>query len=212
MIKTVLKDGRGGGSIAQVTERGHALCSTTIPPDPRDLGFEVMHIEHWESGYFTDGAASPSQDLTINGATTPTDFGVFSQQDRHTYIEKVVFTIHSSGMKLDSNEIRQFGAAGVLTNGLDLTYNFQGEVFNIFGGGVTVLSEMYRYFDDVTGVTDGISAGVDFVVATKRFPRPLPLQSRSTDQLTISVTDNLSSLTLFEVQFEGYHINDGGDS
>ena len=207
MLKTRITDGMGSNFGAQVTERGHALLTTTIPPDPRDIPFEVLNIQHFQNGFLQDSAGSA--DLTINGTVTPTQFGIYTQQDQHLFVETIIITIHSSGMKLDSNEIRNFGAAGVLGNGIDLVYRFAGEEFNLLGNNVTVLSQFYRYMDEVTGVTDGISAGVDLLVMKKRFTRPLPIESASDDRMVIDITDDLSGIALFEVEYEGYHALDG---
>lgn len=204
MLPTTLRCGTGDKHHAKVTG-DNALVVAVIPSNPKYIPFKVLNVQHWQNGFLRDSAGSA--DMTINGATTPTEFGVFSQNDRHIFVEKVTLTLHSSGMKLDSNEIRQFGAAGLLGNGIDLVYRFAGETFDLFGNDVKALSQFYRYSDSVEGVTDGISAGVDFVVVTKTFPRPLGIEAQTDDQLVINITDDLTGLTLFEAEYEGYHIN-----
>lgn len=201
MIRTRLQDGDGGGRYAHVTNEGALLVATTLS---RGVGDRLQ----WSSGYFLDAASS--SDIAVDGSSTEHRFCVTPTPSRHRFVSRLRLTMHDAQMRLDSNEVRRFASAAAapgLTNGLRLELTQAGELFSLFLEPVKNILEYYRYADTngVSGITDGITAGVDYLGVTLSFGFPLALEAGTTDELSIIVADDLTNVDLFEAEYTGYY-------
>jgi len=160
--------------------------------------------------YFTDnGQSSGSNDLIVDGSSTPQDFYISSSQDVDRYIKNVNILISDNGASLNN-----FGALSALTNGVDFVYsNINiGEIF--INQGLTTNLDLVRLSGiNASSVGDGTSAyradvsgaGADSYIvtidmtSTFGFPWGLKLSKGSTDKLIFRINDNLAGIDTFNV-------------
>lgn len=163
--------------------------------------------------YTSRMANAGSVDMAVDGSGTPVEFEITAAQSEMVTIQSVRFVFHSTNMKVDGNESRRFGpiAAPGLTNGLLFQTVQNGTTSDIFLDPVTVLGDFYRYAGgEVVGVNtsivndvDAISAGVDFFMVAISLPIPVSLYPGTEDRLRVTVRDDLTGITKFEVQNYG---------
>lgn len=206
MIKVRLQDGSGGGHGAKVNRDGALLVA-------KSKSSSIDNRLPWLSGLLLDAPTGSSGDLTVDGSSTPLLFCVRPGDTRNIFINKLVFTIHDAQMKLDSNEVRRFASAASapgLTNGVKLIAHQDGNEFDIFSAPIQSIVDFYRFAEvqGVVGITDGISTGVDFLSMTMLFQNPLGLKAGTTDSISVSIEDDLTSLDLFEVYYSGHYEDD----
>lgn len=159
---------------------------------------------------------SNDDNMAINGSpTSARSFDVLPEVDRIKWVTELRLVFHSSGMRLGSNEERNFGAVGAaLTNGLRLVVLMDRNEIDMFTDPVTRVGDFYQYAGGAgrglgvdTGLVnsvDGISAGVDLLVVSIVLPFPIGLHPESGDRMYMVVQDNLTSLTLFETSYYGW--------
>jgi hypothetical protein len=157
---------------------------------------------------------SSSTDMTVNGSSTPVTFTLTAAENTTYYVRYLTLTVHSSSMDLSSAaDMRVFGAAGALSNGVQV-YERRGPPnvdVDLFPSPIKSLVDFFRYASwsgsgvQVSGHTDGVAAGTDTVSITYTWPenRPLTLRSGTNDTLTVNVRDDLTGLTLFEAHAVG---------
>lgn len=192
------------GSGASVSQ-SNALRVVVIPRIPSDLTEEEIRARRILYTALEDSAGS--SDLTIDGSTTPTDFYLDADPRAVTCINECRIILHGGDLIINTNDSRAFGTAGVLTNGLRFYVTQGGEETEIFDPTVTVIGDFYRYATEpIVSDQDAISTGVDYFHVEIKFPTQICIPPGSTDRLTMHVSDDLSSLTLFEVKLDGYRI------
>lgn len=212
-IEATISDA-GTGSAAEVRERT-VMVSQRITAETRE---EIAQVKVF-AAFFTDSAGS--QDLTIDGATTPTTFSIFADAAESPLLRSVTevrFVFHATNMKIDGIESRRFGptVAPGLTNGLRF-YAFQnGITTELFTTPVTNIGEFYRYsggdgaglIDGLVNLVDAIAAGTDLLVVQYILPVPVKLYPGSVDCVCVDVQDDLSAagFALFEVQATGSQV------
>lgn len=203
-ITTTIK-GAKDGSVAKVATNG-GLCVVVAPRPPSQ--WTAQEVEQKKSLVGLLATAAGSSDLGVDGSVTEVDFVAGAPAAKIHWVTEVRLTLHSSLMKLDSNEIRRFGPAAAapgLTNGLRLIARQNGAEVDLWtSAGVKNLGDFYRYSETVQGVTDGVSAGVDFVVVRLILPVPIGLYPGSKDQVILRIQDDLTTLTLFEAVCLGW--------
>ncbi len=121
------------------------------------------------------------------------------------WIKEIRLVIHSTGMRIDTDEAEVFGAAGLLTNGLRLTVSYDTTDMQIFSGGVTNIRGFFPYAATVTGVTGGVSSpGTDYLMVKVVFQQPVGLFPGSSDRIFLEVRDDLTALTHFTATAKGW--------
>lgn len=160
------------------------------------------------SSKLLDSASSAS--MNVDGSVTPVEFTFTGREGATRLITEVVLTLHSTAMDLSSAaEMRIFGSVGsTLSNGLRLFVNQSGlpvAELDLWTSPVVRMVDFYRY-GDVSGHVDSIAAGTDQLVVTFSWPveAPLTLRRGTDDYLSLKVSDNLTSLGLFEGNVYGW--------
>lgn len=208
-IPTTIIDGYGTGHKLKVNGEGEiGVVIHTHPPIDETL----------ESYPFTDYFRNAgSNDMRVNGSTTPVEFTINADPNRDYYIKVISVYIADAGASLN-----EFGNLSALTNGVSFTYKND----NI--GLVTIQDEIQTNLDfirlghDTVGIGDGTSAykldisgggGADAylpvldLAKTFGFPWGLRLQKGSTDKLSFFVNDNLSTgMDAFNIKGFGVQI------
>jgi hypothetical protein len=151
--------------------------------------------------------------MTVDGSSTPVTFTAGPISGVTYEIYGLVLTIHSTGMDLGTaSELRVFGAAGALSTGIKIIEDIGSTVdIDVFPTPVKKLVDFYRYASwsgngvQVVGHTDAIAAGTDSLVVVLSWSEddPLVLEPPNTETIGLKVSDNLSSLTLFEAHIFG---------
>lgn len=196
------------GAVLRITSN-QAARAATVPLPPGDWSRAEVEQKKSLVQRVADSAGSPDLTTATATAAAPEDFYIGAAAGTIRWITEVRLIHHDSNMKLDSNELRRFGSSAAspgLTNGVRLIVQQNGQETEVFTpSGVKNIGDYYRYAETVTGITDGISAGVDFLAIRMCFTQPVGLYPGSQDKVIIRIQDDLSSMTLFETVAIGWH-------
>jgi hypothetical protein len=212
-IKAQIIDGYGTGNKAKINGEGE-FSVVVHPHPPIDEEIEALPFRQ----YFTDnGAASGSNDMTVNGATTNVDFYISAVAEYDIYIKYISAEIGDGG----TPSLNKFGALTALTNGVGFYWFTQKEAEYELHEGIKTNKEFIRVGTD----TGAIGTGVDAYLAdvsgggTEKsyFPQldiaesyGLPwgvrLTKGTTDKLIFRVADNLTGLTTFNIVAYGIRL------
>ncbi len=210
MIGAKIKDGSGRGYYAQVTEEG-AFGVVVHPHPPRGEGIATVPFARF---FTSDGTATGSNNMVVNGATTPIDFYIASRSDFDFWVNRLSVQISDAGARLD-----RFGALNALANGIQFFYysDTTGEVlltsewktnldvFRDASGGKAFGTSTDAWLVDIAGGTglDTYFPEIDF---SEVFGNPwgVRIAKESKDRLGFRVRDNLAGLDIFNIK--GYGI------
>jgi len=155
--------------------------------------------------------SSGSTDLTVDGSSTAVEFTVGSSPTEIRWINEVRLIFHDSQMNITNAESRRFGSAAAspgLPNGLLLQSCQDGDCADLFLSGVQSIGDFQRYAAlpsrGIVSDVGAITSSIDFLMIAVCLPVPLGLYPGTIDDLTVTVQDDLSNLTLFEVQASGW--------
>ena len=209
MIKSKIVDSRGTGSGAEVTKEGYLTNHIASFPNKNESSQAFPFTE-----YFTN---SGSNDMRVDGSSTPVEFTVEAKSDRDIWVKLVSPFISDPGARLD-----EFGNLPALTNGLDFKFKNDnlGEV--IIQEEIQRNLDFFRFCHSTPGLGDGekaflldISGGggsdsyapvMDFSF-THGLIYGLRLSKGSRDKLTFTVNDDLSTgITTFNIKAFGLQI------
>jgi len=113
MISVKLKDGTGAGNYAKINGEGE-LNVVVHPHPPLDETVTPLPFRQ----YFTsDGTASGSNDMRVDGSTTAQEFSIAAQNNKDIFIKTLSIQISDNGATLN-----RFGALTALTNGVKIEY------------------------------------------------------------------------------------------
>lgn len=168
--------------------------------------------------YFTDnGIMSGSNDMSINGSGSSTDFYIKAQEDYDIYIKYISAEIGDGG----SPALNKFGALSALTNGVGFYWFTQKSGEYELHEGIKTNKEFIRVGTDTGAIGTGVEAYLADVsgggTEKSYFPQldisesyGLPwgvrLKKGTTDRLIFRVSDNLSGLTTFNIVAYGIRI------
>jgi len=210
MITTQIADGRGGGTLAQVDKDGN-INVIAQPYPPKEAKQKLVPYSQFMTA---NGTSAGSNDLIVNGATTPVNFWVGNVAYFDLYINRVSIQISDPGASLE-----KFGAITALTNGVQLFYssNETGEV--IISDAWKANIDVFR--DATSGKEFGVSnsawlvdiaggGGLDtyFPVIDLDdafgIPYGVRISKDSKDRLGVRIRDNLAGLSIFNVKVYGF--------
>lgn len=196
-IKVQIVDGTGTGKHLKVNGEGEVPVSIhTHPPTNEDV--VLYPFSQW---FTADGASSGSNDMRVNGGTTPQEFYIKAQPEKDIFIKSISIKIADA-----SSVLNKFGNLTALTNGLSWTFR------NDALGEVTIQDAMKQNIDVIRiglatpgiGGTDAFKAdlsgaGADTyfsvidLAQTFGFPWGLRLKSGTNDRMSFFVNDDLST-------------------
>ena len=167
-----------------------------------------LHISH-DSHFIT---ASGQDTLNVDGSGTEVIFSINSHPIYDKKIEFIEFEFHDEFMKLSGMESQRFGSAATapgLTVGLNIwtvegtdTVAYHTENLKFIGRFYEWTGTSVHLINDV----DGISAGVDLLIAVVNIHGSYYLRAGTTDALIVKVQDDLSALNYFTVEALTYLI------
>ena len=168
--------------------------------------------------YFTDdGKHSGSNDMTIDGGTSYTDFYVRANDNFDVYIKYITIEIGDGG----APSLNKFGSLSALTNGVAFLWDSQIEPDYELHEGIKTNKEFVRIGSDTAAIGSGTEAfladvsgggteksylpSIDFK-EIYGLPWGLRLKKGTLDKLVFRVQDNLTGLTTFNAIATGTRI------
>ena len=167
--------------------------------------------------FFKDSAGSSA--LNVDGSITPVEFTIEGSKNTDIpadrYITAISFLIQDTGIRLGD----RFGGLAQLTNGINLQYSnlkAEGGAVSLDNGGITTNFELVRvclgnpaftgasnaFIADFTGAESALFPVLD--VGNTGLKNGILLRNNSDDNIKITVNDNLTGLTIFNVVAYGY--------
>ncbi|MFA6049785.1 MAG: hypothetical protein WC761_01190 [Candidatus Paceibacterota bacterium] len=185
-----------------------ALLVSVIPTFPQDIIPAEVQQKKYFTTLFMGSTTAISSGLNTNASVSSVLFQVTASLNSIISIKQVRFTMEGSNLDITSIDSRRFGAATSantpLTNGINFIAIQEGITTNIFYRPLKILADYYRFADPgLISDVAAVATGVDFFMGTITFLEPVVLLPDSTDALTITIRDNLSAISLFEVQAYG---------
>ena len=201
MLNVNIQDGLGRGTTARIEDR--ALLVSQYPSPPL-----VSQKVNAFGGYLLN--SSDSEDLLVDGSTTPVDFYVEADDEKDRYITGMNFVMAYPSASAIFAEFADDAAA--LTNGCTLTYETAGSVITI-NDDLKVNGDFMRLSlnPNLTETRSMLAVndyGWSVSVAVKDYMPPYGLKlDRGTKQrLIFKIQDDLtaSNATLFNCTYYGF--------
>jgi len=206
MLEVSIVDGHGKAGRLKVNGEGEIPVVVHTHP-PIDETVESYPFRQ----YFTDnGRSTGSNDLIVNGSTTPQDFFISSLEDKDVWIKTVSIRIGDTG----TVNLSTFGGLAALTNGCDLLYKNDslGEV--VIADALNSNLSLIRLGNATAPVGTGVDAFLLDVQGGGTEDTYLPvldmnqafgfqwglrLKKGSNDKLIFRINDNLTGLITFNI-------------
>jgi hypothetical protein len=201
MVETRIIDGKGKGNAARIDSEGE-VSVVVHPHPPRDEENTALPFRK----RFVDSAGD--FDMAVDGATTPVEYSINAIETFDIYIKYISVVIGDNG----SPALNKFGAVTALSNGVLWSRLSQTEGEIVLHDGIKTNLEFVRVGNDTAAVGDGVTAFLADVSGGGTEKSYLPsidlaelfglpfgvrLRKGSTDRMTFTVRDDLSSLVTF---------------
>lgn len=202
----VIADGWGTKNTLKINGEGGIGVVIHDHP-PRD---ETVASYPFRQYFTSDGETTGSNDMIVDGSTTPQEFYIAAKENIDVYIKTISIRLGDTG----TVNLSKFGALTALTNGVDFTFS------NNVLGEVTIADEIKTNLDFIrVGLsTAAVGTGADAflldvqgggsedtylpvidLAQTFGFPWGLRLEKGSKDRLTFRVNDALAGLITFNI-------------
>jgi len=206
MIKSQIQDGLGTGQRVQVTDDNELVVvqSTSPPLAPQKTQIFTQYLTD-------DGLSSGSNDMGIDGTVTPTTFFIPTDRDNDRYITQLSFVLGYS----TTGGLWEFADSGAdLTNGVVINYidntGIETEIVTILDNSDLLrISKMDGIVYDnwelrnLGAIADyGLLAVVNLGDIVK--PYGIQLTRGTRQQLSIKITDDVTSATTFNCRAIGF--------
>jgi len=179
---------------------------------PIDESVEAYPFSQW---FTDDGRETGSNDLKVDGSTTPQSFYIEALEDKDIFIKSLSIRISDNGARLNL-----FGAISALTNGISFKYknNAIGEV--VIQDEIKTNLDLVRLGHQTPAVGSGSDAfradvsgsGADSYLIvldmeeTFGFPWGLRLVKGTKDRLIFEVNDNITAIDAFDIKGFGIQL------
>ena len=201
----VIKNGTGTNVKANVTSE-NAVRVSTVPISASEVDVNILTRYKVLREFFID--TSSSRNLNINGSITNVEFKISSSINKVKYITSLRFIFNDGNMDMSTaGQLTRFGDAAAtpgLTNGLNLTISQSGTITEIFPDSIKNIGDFLNYSDGFTNIKDAVSAGIDFLSFDFNFEQPIVLTTDNLDKISVTIKDNLTAVTFFNVLARGY--------
>lgn len=200
-IKVTLENGWGDGSKAKISEEGviNVIAHNHPPVD------DVTNVLPYRDNFRNAG----SIDMNVDGSVTNQVFSISASPDFNIYIKYISIEIGDDG----SPALNKFGNLTELTNGVEWSFFTQKEGDTILHDGIKTNKAFIRIGGDTPAIGDGTTAfladvtgggteksyliSID-VAETFGMPFGIRLRKGTTDTLSFTVRDDLSTLLTFD--------------
>jgi hypothetical protein len=153
---------------------------------------------NFSTALVTGSDGTGSNELNVNGATTNVRFSLVPTAGKSLTITEFIFRVRQDGATL-----QRFGGLTELTNGVLVEFRTNEQPTVEFFAAKTN-AELIAFSSDGQIMIDAYNDNTDLVVARFTLNPGIKLNADSTDNIFITVRDNLSSLTSFRVQARGW--------
>jgi hypothetical protein len=205
-IRTNIEDGSGNGYLAKVSPEGFLFTQEApYPPASEETKITVYRE------FLTLNNDGTTNDMRVNGSTTPQQFFITAEPDFDVYITTVSFLIADAGASLN-----EFGGISALANGCRFFYEDNNGEINVgtslvsnfefvrlcqgnpsFGGGSSAFLA-----NNVVGTSEAFIPVFDF--RNFGFKWGLKLSAGSQNRLVLEVNDNVTAIDAFNAVAYGF--------
>jgi hypothetical protein len=205
-LKILIDDGKGGGYHAQVTKDNELVVIQGTSPPLLPQKTQVF------TQYLTDdGLSDGSEDLGIDGATTPTTFWIPASEDKDRYITQISFVLGyaASGGLWEFADSNSALTNGVLVNYIDST-GAETEIVTIYKNsdlarvaikdGIVGTAWALRHLGALNDY--GMLATINLGDIIKPFG--IQLERGTQQKIQIEITDDCTSATTFNCRALGF--------
>ena len=191
-LKTTIKDGKGTGRTASVTD-ANALLVSVLPQTSKGIPPDDLASLRQLREFFVDSVGS--EDQRVDGSVSAVEFSVSAQLGITRWVTGFRLIIQGQNTDMGSNDCRRYAAtSGGLTNGVEIEAVQSGVTTVITGAGaVTDMGQYLRYADDFLNIISAISANVDYLHFDFSFDQPVVLTEGTSDRLVIRINDDLTA-------------------
>lgn len=206
-IDTLVRDGTGTRFTAQVNSDNalKVYQSEPVLVDEAEDGYASLTRKKQYRDWLRTAAGS--EDMLVDGSTNAVYFSETSQSEKVKWITAWRLIMHSTGMELDTNDFRGFGAAAGpsgLTNGLQFYFVQDGRQIDVFLENVKNLGDFLKYADDYTNLVNAVTSQSDYLHFDFTFDQPIALPAGSNDKIVMVVNDDLTDLDYMQVVVRGW--------
>jgi hypothetical protein len=193
----------------QVVNHGHAPVTETIFATP------------FRQYFTTDGTSAGSNDMIVDGSSTPVDFYVTASATQDTYIVTISVDLADGG----TPNMNKFGDLSALSNGVTVCYVTQDQGNTVIHDGIKTNREFVRFGNETPAIGTGADAfladasggGTEKAYLPKidvreQFGMPFGIKLRkgTTDKFVFTVNDALAGLTTFNILAYGNRLVENG--
>lgn len=212
-IPITIKDAHGDGFGVKVDNEGQ--LNVIVHPHP-PMGEQIIALPFRQ--YFTaDGTSSGSNDMIVDGSSTPVDFWISALRDYDVYIKFITVEIGDTG----SPNLNLYGTLAALSSGTSWTLFTQEQGSYVLHDGIKTNKEFVRtggstgavgtgsdsYLADVSGGS-GEKSYLPIIDLAQTFGLAYGVRLRkgTTDKMKFTVNDALAGLTTHNIIGYGLRI------
>jgi len=207
-LNRIIADDSGGFPARVSSDRSLHTTDVNNPLIERNRSDTLAKIP--DSFRFVDSATETSSAMNVDGSVSSVEFIIPRRIFQQFVFTEVVIKIESdNSLDLNSNQRKQFGSAGLLTNGIDfeIDYGFvRGGPHPIFPYPVKKIEDLVLFSrkDSIVNLLRHTAAAPDQLIVTPILGALVILPHIGNDEFIIRINDNLTSLNSFEAVAFGY--------
>lgn len=205
-----IKDGEGSSVKAGVTS-AHALKVAIVAMRLETLSPEELAGLAGKTQLRTylrlEGEGAGSNDLNVDGSTTPQLFWKGSETNAALFITSARILMNGTNLEINTNDFRRFGDAAVapgLTDGIEFYFEQSGEQTDLFIEPIQTIGDFLNFADDFTNLVNSIGSQEDFLSFDFVFDQPVVLTPGSVDRIVMKISDDLTDIDLLKVIVRGW--------
>lgn len=202
-ITSKILDGYGNGNKLKIQEEGEIGVVMHTHPPVKESRISLPFRQ-----YFTvDGTANGSNDMIVDGSTTPVEFCIPSEESKDRFVKFISIKLADAGAKLD-----KFGALTALTNGVSFEWESQESGSLTIHDGLKDNLEFFRLSEQAPIITDLSGGGADAIIVSWDLSKifgsqwGLRLSQGTTEKLIFRVNDALAGLAEFNIIGHGIKV------
>jgi len=155
-----------------------------------------VELIFYEQFLTSDGLPAGPKSLVVNGSVTPVLFRAPALAQDDVFVHELVFVLEDEKLLFE-----KFGNIGPLTNGVNIQIRQEGVVRDILINAKTLfeLSKLSADRFEAYGRSSGGNEGINIRIELDK----TKLAGGSTDEIQVTVRDDLTALSVFNAQLVG---------
>ena len=203
-IDVKITDATGTSIGAEVTGQ-NALKVLSIPETSKGLPPEDLSNLRLYRDFLKNAG---SEDLNVDGSTTPVEFSIAAEEARTIWLTGVRFLFEGNNLEMNTQDFRRFGTATTsntaLTNGVLFRVEQSGETVNVVAEPIGIMGDFFSYADDYLNLINAVSSQSDFLYFDFDFDKPIVLAEGGSDKIFVTIQDDLTAIDKFQIIARGY--------